>query len=223
MRRVHLTAPGSDQRVHLCDGGTTEAAQACREAAEECLNIVTASAGCKVIMAQSCFRFSDVSVTWFLQFRESLYCRLCAERRNKRPPLALRNILTGACLFLWICCSCVMSKAHFLCTLTRVVTPQLLSVTPKHAALVALTDTSSAEVVLIFPDDHLCRSRIRTVGESLHSPEDQDVCVNVIHISPDLQCFGEQWLWGKMAQCFDAGLLSSVTHFMAKMQKQSSS
>lgn len=82
-----------------------------QESSRKCLNIVTASAGCKEVMAQSCFRFSDVSLTcvMILRGRESLYCYLCATKSLRWLAEDINSCLS----VLWICCSCVMSKAHF--------------------------------------------------------------------------------------------------------------
>lgn len=139
---------GPNQRVRFSARGTTEATQACREAAAECLNIVTASASCKEITTQSCFRFSDVSATWFLLGPVCLY-RGKEKRVGASTDPAER---ISRCLsVLWMCCSCVVSKAHFLSVPIGLAVLRLVSITPKHVASATLTDASLTHVVLNFP------------------------------------------------------------------------
>lgn len=82
-----------------------------QKSSRRCLNIVTASAGCKEIMTQSRFRCSDVSSTcvMILRGRESLYCYLCAMKSLRW----LAEDISRCLSVMWICCSCIMSKAHF--------------------------------------------------------------------------------------------------------------
>lgn len=73
-------------------------------------NIVTASTGCKEITTQSCFRYSDISLTCImnLQGSESLYCYLC-EMKSLRW---LVEDINRCFSVLWIGCSCVVLKEH---------------------------------------------------------------------------------------------------------------
>lgn len=102
-----------------------------------------------------------------------------------------------------ICCSCVVSRAHFLSIQTRRAVLRLLSITPKHVVSATLTDTSLAQVVLNFPRWSFAQTQDEDWWKIYNSGRQRtkNVCVNVNQMSPDLWCFGIRggkavfWCW----------------------------
>lgn len=102
-----------------------------------------------------------------------------------------------------ICCSCVVSRAHFLSIQTRRAALRLLSITPKHVVSATLTDTSLAQVVLNFPRWSFAQTQDEDWWKIYNSGRQRtkNVCVNVNQMSPDLWCFGIRggkavfWCW----------------------------